>query len=231
MRTNELTYGSGTTDRELPAAVRRWARTWVWALPVWGVLLALSTVTHQPDYETDFESYADYVTTAPFLLSHIVASIGGAALAVIGAVALAVGLAAAPGARTALHGLVAFTAGQVFMTAGFAVAAFFQPAIGRAFQDGHDAVARAVNDDVYGPELFGMIGVGLVLFIVGAALLGQAANRSGVVPVWAGRLFALAVPAFAVAGFSIEILQPVAGLAIAVAGVVLARGVSAGVER
>ena len=215
--------GAGT---ELPEVIGRWARIWVWALPVWGILLALSTLTHQPDYTTDFESYADYVTTAPFLISHIVASIGGAVLAVIGAVALAIPLATTPPARTALRGLTTFIAGQLLMLSGFAVAAFFQPAIGRAFQEGHDAVSRSINADVYGPELIAMIGVGLILFIVGAALLGRAANHSGLAPVWAGRMFALAVPAFAVAGFTVEILQPVAGLMIAVSCGALARGVS-----
>ncbi len=210
----------------LPPAVHRWARTWVWLLPVWGVLLALSTLTHQPDYDTDFEGYADYITTAPFLLSHLVASIGGAVLAVIGAVALAVALATTPAARSALGGLMAFLAGQVLMMSGFAVAAFFQPAIGRAFQDGNDAVARAVNNDVYGPEIFATIGLGLLLFIVGAALLGRAANRSGIGPLWAGRLFALAAAAFAVTGFTLDILQPVAGLLIAASTGALAKAVS-----
>ena len=204
----------------------RWSRRWVWLLPAWGVLLAVSTVTHQPSYDTDFEGYADYVTTTPFLVSHLVASIGGAVLAVVGAVALAIGLAATPAARTALRGLMAFLASQILVTAGFAVAAFFQPAIGRAFQDGNDAVSRTVNKDVYGPELFTTIGVGLLLFIVGAALLGRAANSSGLVPVWAGRMFALAVPAFAVAGLTLEILQPVAGALIAVSTAVMARAVS-----
>ena len=209
-----------------PAALEGWARTWVWLLPAWAVLLALSTVTHQPSYDTDFESYADYVTTTPFLLSHLFASIGGAVLAVVGATALAIALAATPAARVALAGLMAFLAAQVLMTSGFAVAAFFQPAIGRAFHDGHDAVARAVNDDVYGPELFATIGLGLLLFIVGAALLGRAANRSGVAPVWAGRAFALAAPVFAVSGLTLEILQPLAGLVIAVSAAALARAVS-----
>ena len=226
MSTRQLTHGREAGGPTATDTLYRWARVWVWLLPVWGLLLAVSTVTHQPDYKTDFEGYADYVTTTPFLVSHLVASIGGAALGVIGAVALAVALAGTPTARTALRGMSAFVAGQVLMTVGFGVAAVFQPAIGRAFQDGNDAVARAVNEDVYGPEVFGTIGVGLLLFVVGAALLGTAAARSGVGPVWAGRVLAIAAPVFAVAGFTLEILQPVAGLAIAVSAAALARAVS-----
>ncbi len=226
MTARQLHHDQEAGGTGLPVAVQRWARAWVWALPVWGVLLAVSTLTHQPDYDTDFEGYADYVTTTVFLVSHLVASIGGAVLAVIGAVALAVALATTPAARTALGGLMAFLAGQVLMMSGFAVAAFFQPAIGRAFQDGNDAVSRAVNEDVYGPEIFATIGLGLVLFIIGAALLGRAANRSGIAPLWAGRLFAVAAVAFAVTGFSVDILQPVAGLLIAVSTGAIARAVS-----
>lgn len=195
----------------------------MWLLPVWGLLLAVSTLTHQPDYKADFEAYADYVTTTPFLVSHLVASIGGAALAVIGATALAVPLAATHAARTALWGLVAFSASQVLTTSVFGVAAFFQPAVGRAFLDGHEAIARTINDDVYGPKVFGMVGASLLLMILGAALLGRAAGRSGVAPTWAGRLFAVAVPAFAVTGVTFEVLQPVAGLLVALSTGMLAK--------
>lgn len=62
--------------------------------------------------------------------------------------------------------------------------------------------------------------------ILGATLLGRAAARSGLAPVWAGRLFAGAVPAFTVAGSTFDVLQPVAGLAVAVSGLVLARVLS-----
>ena len=226
MTARQLDHNRTMGSTGVPTAVQGWARTWVWLLPAWGVLLALSTLTHQPSYDTDFEGYADYVTTTPFLLSHLGASIGGAVLAVVGATALAIALASTSAARLALGGLMAFLASQILVSAGFAVAAFFQPAIGRAFQDGHDAVSRTINDDVYGAELFATIGIGLLLFIVGAALLGSAANRSGLVPVWAGRMFALAVPVFAIAGLSLEILQPVAGVLIAVSSAAMARGVT-----
>ena len=228
MSTNHMAPARDAVGGGVPAALKRWVRIWVWLLPAWGLLLAVSTLTHQPDYKTDFKGYAEYVTTTPFLVSHIFASIGGSALAVIGAMALVVPLTSTPAARTALWGLVAFAASQVLTASVFGVAAFFQPAVGRAFLNGHDALARSINDDVYGPKVFGMVGAGLVLMIVGASLLARAAARSGAVPTWAGWLFALAVPAFAVTGFTFEVLQPVAGVLIAVSGFALARAVSSG---
>ena len=56
----------------------RFARIGLWLIPLYGALLAASTLTHQPDYETDFQSYAEYITTDRFLVSHLGASIAGA---------------------------------------------------------------------------------------------------------------------------------------------------------
>jgi hypothetical protein len=61
----------------------------------------------------------------------------------------------------------------------FGVAAFFQPAIGRAFLDGGGEIAVAINEDVYGGPLFLTVGLSLLLFIVGGILLGIAASRRG----------------------------------------------------
>src|SRR5262245_38544921 len=71
------------TDR-----VQTWARLAIWALAVYGVLLAVATVTQQPDYQTDFPAYASYITTPRFLLSHLIASIAGAGFGLVGAAAL-----------------------------------------------------------------------------------------------------------------------------------------------
>ena len=211
----------------LPPALRRWARLAVWLLPVWGLFLAASTVTHQPDYDADFPGYAEYVTTTWFLISHLLLSIVGAALAVLGGTALGLRLAATSAAAPALWGLSAFAASQVLTASVFGVAAFFQPAVGRAFLDGAEPAARAINADVYGPEVFAIVGAGLLLMMVGSVLLGRGAARSGAAPPWAGWLFAAGVPVFVVSGFTVTALQPIAGLVVAASAFALARAVSA----
>src|ERR1700694_2459832 len=88
-----------SSQRTIPAAVEdrtsllareldRTTRWGLWALPVWTVLLFLGTLTHQPDTQTDFAGFARYVTTTQFLISHIVASIIGAGIGVLGFLAL-----------------------------------------------------------------------------------------------------------------------------------------------
>jgi hypothetical protein len=68
---------------------RAFARGALWALPVWAALLFISTLTHQPDPQSDFPGFAAYVTTSQFLLSHLVGSIAGAAIGSIGVAAFA----------------------------------------------------------------------------------------------------------------------------------------------
>ncbi len=50
-------------------------------------MLALGTITHQPDFDTDFRGYGEYITTDRFLVSHLGASIASAALGLLGIVA------------------------------------------------------------------------------------------------------------------------------------------------
>lgn len=203
------------------------ARRLVWALPVWGLLLGVSTLTHQPGYSTNFPGYAEYITTEQFLISHLAASILGASLGIIGAFALVVLLAESRAARLAFWGLVAFTVGQVLNTAVFGVAAFFQPAIGQAFLDGEETVAKAINEGVYGSDLFATVGIGLMLWVFGLVQLGRAIRRSGVAPGWAGPAFVIAAPLFAIAVFAFNPLQPVAGFMLAAAAAGAASSFSA----
>lgn len=217
----EMMAGNGSAPAGL-GALAPLARRLVWALPLWALLLGLSTLTHQPSYDADFSGYAEYVTTDQFLVSHLGASILGAALGIIGAISLVLLLAENRAGRLAFWGLMAFTIGQVLNSAVFGVAAFFQPAIGEAYLGGAETVAKTVNENVYGPDLFALVSVGVVLWVVGLIQLGRAMGRSGEVPRWAGRAFAIAAPGFGVVGFAFGAIQPVAALVLATTAAVAA---------
>jgi hypothetical protein len=201
----------------------RWARRGIWLLPVYALLLALSTLSHQPDYTTDFAGYAEYVTTGGFLASHLVASILGAGLGVVGAVSLGVLLATGRSATAAMLGLACTLVGNVLFTAIFAAAAFAQPAIGQAWLDGAHDVARSVNSDVYGAPLFATFAVGAPLFIAGAILLGVAVVRHSPDLRWSGIGYAVLLPLFLVSGFLFDLAQPVMAALLVVATWSIAR--------
>ncbi|WP_432494952.1 hypothetical protein [Kineococcus gypseus] len=208
--------GSGT-------AVRRLLSAGAWALPVHGVLLTVGTLTHQPDPGSDFTAYAACVTTTSFLLSHLLASVLGAAVGVVGVASvalLAAGPSRAPGRSLLAAALSA--AANVVNAALFGVAAFAQPAVGRAHLAG-SAEAVRFDDDVYGPELMATAAVGMLLWCAGAVLLGLVLLRCGPGLRLAGAVHAAALPVFFLAGLPGSVLQPVAGALAAVAGVVVAR--------
>jgi hypothetical protein len=199
----------------------RFARIGLWLIPVYGALLALSTLTHQPDYDTDFQSYAEYITTDRFLASHLGASIAGGALGVLGVVAALAFLVRGPVVTAAVLGAAFTIVGLVLFTALFGVAAFAQPAIGRAFLAGGSGV-RELNDDVYGTPLFATAAVGFLFFVAGGILLGVAIARVGRPLRWVGIGFGASVVLFVLGFLMLDILQPIAGALLAAVGVALA---------
>ena len=108
-----------TTDNTIAG---RAARIGLWSLPIYGLLLGLSTLTHQPPVE-DFDAYARYVTTDIFLVSHLGASIFGAGMAILGVVAVTAFLVRGRAAGAA----VAVSSGAV--TSGSVAAAGAPPSL------------------------------------------------------------------------------------------------------
>jgi hypothetical protein len=212
--------GTATAGRD---PVRRILRAGLWALPVFTALLTLGTLTHQPDSRTDFAGYADYVTTPVFLVSHLGASILGAAIGIVGLVSLSVLVAEVNGRPgwTLLGGALSVV-GNVLNTALFGVAAFAQPAIGRAFRSGVDGIA-GVDGDVYGPELFATAGAALLTWTAGAVLLGAALRRADPGLRLAGPALAALLVLFWVSGLPGGLVQPVTGAAATVVAVVVVR--------
>ena len=124
--------------------LHRYARAGLWALPVYGLVNFVGTVTHQPDYRTDFPAYARYVSTAEFLASHLGASMLGTGIGLLGFAALFVYLGSGRRAGVAVAAFVTTVLGNIPLVALFGVAAFAQPAIGKAFLAGHHDIV-AVN--------------------------------------------------------------------------------------
>jgi len=193
----------------------------LWSLPVYGVLLGLSTITHQPPVD-DFDAYARYVTTDVFLISHLGASIFGAALAILGALAVTAYLVRGRAARTAVVGLVLTTVTNVFMAATFGSAAFVQPGIGRAHLTGVNGMPALNADTAYGPALFATALTSAAFFIISAIVLGTAIARTHRRLRWHGIAYAALLILFAGPGLLFGVLQPIAGFALAAATAALA---------
>lgn len=199
----------------------RAARIGLWLLPVYGILLGLSTLTHQPPIE-DFDAYARYITTDVFLVSHLGASIFGAALAVLGVVAVTAYLVSGRSARLAVAGLVLTTIANIFLSAAFGSAAFVQPGIGRAYLAGVEGMPALNADTAYGPALGATALSATLLFVVSAVVLGIAIARTHRRLRAVGVAYAVLLPVFAISGFLLSAVQSAAGFAVAIATAVLA---------
>jgi hypothetical protein len=205
------------------------ARPGAWLLPVWPALLALGTLTHQPDPGEAFDEYARYVSTPLFLVSHLGASIGGAAVGALGALAVAALLLSGPAARAGVSGAAALVAGNVVTTAVFGAAAFAQPALGRAHRAGAPGVA-AIDHDVYGAPLVGTAVVGLLLLVIGAVLLARASAATDPALRRAAIAFGGGLPVFVLTGFLLQPVQPVAAVVATIGAVLIVRRVRSGGE-
>ena len=195
------------------------ARRGTWLLPSAAAVTLWATFQHQPDVNSQFTEWARFVTTDTFLANHLIGSIIGQAVWILGAAALAaIAITNGGRVRSAVAGLVAMTLGGAGLIAGFGVAAFAQPAIGHLELAG-DAGAHSVYDDVYGlPTFVTLIGGG-ALFAVATVLLARSAAAIDGVPRWAAIAFGSAGPLIGFLGIAVGALQTVGSLA-ALAGTV-----------
>jgi hypothetical protein len=196
-----------------------YARRGLWALPVWAVLLFYATFTHQPDYRIDFPGWSRFVSNTEFLVSHLVGSILGAGIGSLGFVALSVVLAERGAPRLALWGLVTGVLGHTLTTAVFGIAAFAQPAIGRAYIAGQADMVDLYND-VNGGPLIATAATGVLLLSAGLILYGVAVARSGLAPRLAGTALAVGGPLFAIVGLVLANFVQSIGVALLVIGTI-----------
>ncbi len=201
--------------------VPTFARRAIWALPVWAAMLFLSTLTHQPDPKTAFDDFAAYVTTNGFLLSHLLNSILGAAIGSIGVIGLALFLQDSKATGKALTGMAATVAANILASSIFGVAAFAQPAMGRAFLAGQENALDFYNN-VYAAPLFLTALVFVLLFIAGGIFIGIAIAASGRWPRWTGWVYAATTTGFVLSNFFLPVGQTVISALLFLATAVLA---------
>jgi hypothetical protein len=202
-----------------------YARAGLWALPIYGLANLVGTLSSQPDYHKNFPAYASYIHTKSFLASHLVASILGTGIGLLGFTALLVYLASGRSPGIPVAGYVTTILGNMGMVAMFGVAAFAQPAIGNAFLAGHHDVI-ALNSSVYGTAANLTASVGMALFFAGAILFAIAISRSRSLPRSAGIVFAVSVPIFAIGSITGTALATIGALGEVVSAIWIARSAS-----
>ena len=218
-------HSNPTTNPPTGAGPARFdVRGGIWLLPVFGALMAWATFEHQPDPTSEFRSWSQFVTTDRFLASHLVGSILGQAIYLLGAVALAAAVfPTTRRQREAVTGIVIAVLGSAGLVAGFGTAAFAQPAIARLELAG-GADARQLYDDVYAtPAMITLLG-GAALFASSTVLLARAAAAAAAgAPRWATLAFGASGPLIGIIGIAIGPAQTLGALAAIVGGVGLAR--------
>jgi len=181
-------------------------------------LLFYGTLTHQPDPQKDFAGFAAYVTTNEFLLSHLVASIGGAAIGSVGVIGLMLHLQDTKVAGRALTGMVATVAGNTLVSSIFGVAAFAQTAMGRMFLAGQQNALDFYNQ-VYNVTLFGTALIALLLFMTGGVFIGNAIAACSFFPRWTGWIYAISTVGFVLSTFLLDIGQSISSALLFIATV------------
>jgi hypothetical protein len=199
-----------------------WIRVGLFALPVYGLLIAYSTVKPQPDQVADPEGWARFVSSTSYLVGHVLGNVLGTALVIFGTFALGALLATSRAPRLGLWGMVLSITGYVLFTIPGVISTFATPPIGAAYLAGNHEVMSLE----FSPILTAITLLALLLAVIGNGLLSVAIWRSGILPRWAGVIWAVGTLIFYVLGFALGMAttgaslptQPIGAALLAIAG-------------
>jgi hypothetical protein len=172
-------------------SINRWIGIGLLGLPLYGALTFWSSMNPQPDPSTHYEAWSRFVTTDHYVLTHLFGSILGIIFAIFGTFALGVYLTRSRAGRLGLVAMVVTVLGSALFLTGMGVSAFAVPEEGQAYLAGIEEFAKlptSFADTVFLATSLLFI----VLLFVGNLLLGLAVWRSGILPKWAGALWAAA---------------------------------------
>lgn len=194
-----------------------WIRAGLWALPVAWLVTAWGGLEPQPDQEKDPGAWARFVSSDSYQLSHLLGATAGTILALFGVFALGCFLANSRSVRLALPAMITAAAGTALLLVPAVISTFATPAIGAAYLKGNGDVMQLE----FPGSMTGAFLLGLLLAFVGSVLLGVAVWRSGVLPRWAGALWAAGAVLFYVLGVVLGLATTGSSLPTQSAGAVL----------
>jgi hypothetical protein len=169
--------------------ITKWIGVGLLGLPLYGVLTFWSSLDPQPDPNTHYEAWSRYVTTNHYVLTHLFGSILGLILAIFGTFALGTYLAKSRAGRMGLVAMVLTVFGSALFLPGMGVSTFAASEEGQAYLAGIEGLPEL--PDIFADTAFAVTSLLVVLLLfVGNVLLGVAVWRSGVLPRWAGALWA-----------------------------------------
>jgi hypothetical protein len=171
--------------------ISRWIGIGLLGLPLYGALTFYSSLNPQPDPGTRYEAWARYVTTDHYVIGHILGSILGLILGIFGTFALGAYLARSRSGRMGLVAMILTIFGSALFLPAMGVSTFAVPEEGQA----HLAGIERFRDlpETFSDTAFALTSLLVILLLfVGNVLLGVAVWSSGVLPKWAGALWATA---------------------------------------
>jgi Ca2+/Na+ antiporter len=171
------------------ANITRWIGIGMLGLPLYGALTFWSSLSGQPDPDTQLRAWARYVTTTEYVIGHVFGSILGLIFLIFGAFALGAYLTTSRAGRMGLWAMFLTVLGSALFLPLQGVTTFAAPEEGQAVLAGLEEFEAL--PDIFANTVFGLTSLVVILLgFVGHILIGVAVWRSGTLPRWAGALWA-----------------------------------------
>src|ERR687889_2551465 len=161
-------------------------------LPLYGALTFFSSLDPQPDPNTHYEAWARFVTTDGYALKHLFLTLLGTIFGIFGTVALGAYLTRSRAARMGLWAMPITVLGYSLFLTWTGVSTFSAPFEGQLVLAGMEEEIGELPTSLASTLQGATVVVSIVLAFVGNVLLGVAVWRSGILPKWAGALWAFA---------------------------------------
>ena len=171
--------------------ITRWMGIGLLGLLLYGAMTFFSSIDPQPDPNTHYEAWARFVTTDGYALKHLFLTLLGTIFGIFGTIALGAYLTRSRAGRMGLWAMVITVLGYTLFLTWGGVSTFAAPIEGQAYLAGieeYHELPTSLASTLQGATML----VSIVLAFVGNVLLGVAVWRSGILPKWAGALWASA---------------------------------------